>query len=813
MNKIILFLLFAILAINFVNAVTPSAYYRLNNTLHDEMGVYDLSGYAGIVNYTTGKLGNASLHNGSIITVATTAGGFNFSTNPFTIALWIKTGIPEQRVMAYTNFSGVSGTGWGIRKLDTGGIRLDFNDGETSPTTGRLDNNIWHRVAFVRRGTGSNQFEIWVDNVLNITTTLNNDFASGMGGFYLGNWVSDSSGLTGTIDDIQIWNGYAWSTSEISTDWSSGNGQEWASESINTIVGLNSPDNATITESNSFIFSANITPVNANLVNSTLYIWFTNNTLFNSTSQILSGSVLNTSNINVTFPIGNFYWNYYGCSIGLGDTTKCSFAGSNRSFSRIAFVENSITYTSSITENQASFIIGNFTFVQTPSSILLLYNNTNSTPNILIQGKNYILTSSVVAPIITSNINISFYYNFIVNGISYNTGFRNQSVINIDLSAVCGAGTYTFLNITNFDEESLAAINGTVEYTMNLQSGSNQLSAINGNATGINIGFCTSQNLSNSYVNYNLQLRYYATGYVYKTYNIQAASTSNIPLVIPLYYLDSSGTQFKIYYTDFNYLTYPGAIIQIQRQYLSGGLYRTVEIPKLDNNGMAIGSFNTNNIRYKIVVINQGVVLDTFDDIFPVCQNVVLGTCELNLRGAKTIPRSTTGDFTYSLVKTNSSIILSFIIPSGTPRTIEFITNQDSRFLNNISICDISVFASGGTITCGYNATIGDSIISTQIINSDGSHLYGSILISEDLSSFYLLNNYFIGFILLLSLGLMFVSSGVFLTLIAVVGLVFLGLIYLIRGMDVITLLGSLGWLVVAAVIIIFKISQKEETS
>jgi hypothetical protein len=476
-------------------------------------------------------------------------------------------------------------------------------------------------------------------------------------------------------------------------------------------------------------------------------------------------------------------------------------------------LENSISYTSPIIEGQANTITGNFTLGIIPTSIILNYNGLNYTPSISIVGKDYILTSNVVSPLIGSAENISLYYTFLVNGSYYNSSIRNQTITNVDLSINC-TGNYNFLNITNYDEETLSLMNGTVEYTLGLQNNNNEISSISGNSTGTILEFCTNQNLTGQYLNYNLQIRYYSSGYLCETYNIQATSTSNLPLDIPLYFLNNSiGTQFKINYVDFNYLTYPGAIIQIQRQDLYNNTYRLVEIPKIDNQGQSIGSFNTNNIRYKIIIVNNGVILDTFNDIFPTCQNIVLGTCELNIRGTKSTSSSTTGDFTYTLVKTNNSIILTYVIPSGTPRNIQFLTTQNSRFLNNVSNCDSSIYASGGTITCGYNETIGDSIVNTQIINSDGSHLYGNVQISEDLSGFYLLNNYFIGFILLLTLALMFISSGAILVIVSVVGIIFLGLIFLIRGMDVFTLTGSLGWIVVGAVLIIYKISKKEETS
>ena len=57
----------------------------------------------------------------------------------------------------------------------------------------------------------------------------------------------------------------------------------------------------------------------------------------------------------------------------------------------------------------------------------------------------------------------------------------------------------------------------------------------------------------------------------------------------------------------------------------------------------------------------------------------------------------------------------------------------------------------------------------------------------------------------------MFISSGAMLLVISAIGLIFLSLIFLLRGFDLTTIAGSLGWLIVAVIIALYKISQKEE--
>lgn len=478
--------------------------------------------------------------------------------------------------------------------------------------------------------------------------------------------------------------------------------------------------------------------------------------------------------------------------------------------------ENSIGYNNNVTAGQLNTITASFTTTAAPTSITLHYNGTSYSPTISSIGSDtYVATASVYAPAVPVTQNISFYYVAVVSGVTIQTNSRQQTVQTINLSTSCSPGTYQFINITNFDEETLNSMNGTVEFTLDLTSNNVVIATTNGTATGTNVAFCSDQNLTASTANYNLQLRYYAPNYLYKTYNVLQGSTSDLPIRLNLYYLNNTaGFKFNIYYQDFNYLTHPGALIQIQRQYLNLNTYNTVEIPITDSSGTAQGSFDTNNIRYKIIVIDGGVVIDTFENIFPVCQNIVLGQCNLYLRGqqASTTPTTTTGnDFDYTLVRTDTSLILTYTIPSGTPKTVQFLTDQFSRFLNNISDCNQVIFASGGTITCPYNLTVGDSLINAQVLVNGNQSYSGQILVPENANASFGLNNYFIAFVLVLLLGLIFMSSGMMIVIAAVVGVLFLGLVFLINGTDLISTGLSVVWLIIAALLIIYKISQKEE--
>jgi len=450
---------------------------------------------------------------------------------------------------------------------------------------------------------------------------------------------------------------------------------------------------------------------------------------------------------------------------------------------------------------------------RTLTSVVLNYNNTNYTSSILANGNNYIFTNTITTPIVSTDTNISFYY--LINiGEIIQTQSYNQTIQNVNITTTC-PDVYDLINMTNYDEETLNQISANTEFTLSLLNINEEvLSTVYGNQSGASVQFCSNVNLSSSSSLYKLEVRYWKDGYFYKTYNIEPTAVTNLPISIDLYHLNQSkGTEFKIYYKDYKYLEHSGAIIQIQRQYLDENLYRIVEIPLITDDGSTTGSFSTNGVKYKLIVIENGVVLDIFENIFAKCQNLVLGTCEIKINGDDDQETVDEDDFSYTIEEGNNTFTITYIIPSGTPKSVSLILNQSSRFLDDISSCIQTVYASGGTLTCGYNNTLGDSDLQIEIVVNDEVAIQGNVLVTQDINTTFLSNNFFIAFILLLTLALMFVSSGTMLVLSGLVGLFFLGFIWLINMKSLnITLIGSsVAWLLLAGIILVIRISMKED--
>ncbi len=520
--------------------------------------------------------------------------------------------------------------------------------------------------------------------------------------------------------------------------------------------------------------------------------------------------LLGEREFSVTFPVEKDVYNF---SIYANDTFG-NLASEEFEWD-YKVVENEIKYDKTIFESEKHTIIGNFTINPQPKSITLHYNGEVIIPNVTSQDNSvYIASVSPLAPIVDETRNITNYFEFEIGSEKFNSTEFFQTIIDVELSTNC-AGKFNVLNLTNYNEETLALMSAKNEYILNLIDGSgNTISKLSGNFTGQTISLCSNINISELSSYYNLQVRYYADNFTYKTYNIESTRTTNLPISIPLYHLSENRSfLFEINYKDWKYFEHPGAILQIQRQYLEEDAYRTVEIPLIDSEGNSKASFDTRNIKYKLVAVENGKILDIFNNVFPQCQSDLYEVCQMDLRGSQEPETFLSEDFIYRIESDNDGYILTYSIPSGKPASVSFETEQESVFIDSISNCSKTIFGSSGTIRCGINKTVGDSVVDIKVKKNDELMAYGSSRKAQEAQELFFTNNFFLAFILLLTLILMFVGNAVMMVISSVVGIFYLALVMLITSDSINILTGatSLAWLLLAAIILIYRISKKED--
>lgn len=469
-------------------------------------------------------------------------------------------------------------------------------------------------------------------------------------------------------------------------------------------------------------------------------------------------------------------------------------------------------------------------FFKTPFNIVTTqfnYDGISFTANVFTNGTNqYRLTSTIQVPSV--NITTNFTFNFAVqtdnNGLINSTEF-NQTVTALSIDN-CSINNFTILTSEIFDERDLTNITADIEVSFTLfnPDDSSEVAAFNNGFLGIHeFTSCSNINLTSENYLFDLEIRYSQPGlgdtfnYVPEFYHIQKAATSTLPQDIDLFDLNQNqSTEFTIFYRDDNYVIRPNVLFQILRAYVDEGIFRTVEIPISSSEGSAIGHFDLNNYKYKIIVTENSEVLNIFNNPAIVCESAISGICTITLKGEKTVPLSKgvteLNDFQYTATQTNDTIEIIFSSPTGTNKEVNVVMIQSSPLSDDVILCNTTLLSSAGSISCNTVQTIGDSSVSIEISSDGETQAYLTAFIEEDLSSAFLLDNYFIGALLLILLMGMGISSPQIMIWIGVFGLVVLGALFLLKSSSVGLTVGAITWLITSAIIATVKINKRTES-
>jgi hypothetical protein len=557
-----------------------------------------------------------------------------------------------------------------------------------------------------------------------------------------------------------------------------------------------------------------------NLTNTSLLI--NNNQIWFNLNQFTSSQVLT----NLTNSINNYIST---CTLISGNCRvpfifHSDTAGvlnySSMNFTTTQYILNNISYTTPVKILQPNIITGNFSFGSNPTNVKLNYNGTEYTPVITTSGINYFFNSTVTAPLFLNDTNITFYYTFTLGSTNFQTSNYTQLIEKLSIDN-CSSNIYPILNLSLYDELTKTSIYGDIQINYQLINNinyENVLSLLLNLDNRTNISICSNINLSNSDFLYSAEIRYTSEGYASEFYNIQRAELESTTPLIELFDLNSSSsTEFKVTYQDSNFDFIENAIIQLQRKYISEGIYETVEAPLTSSEGITILHIDLNSNLYRATVVKNGVVLDEFDNLVFKCQSELAGECEMKLLG-EINPQNddrldNTLDFYYSdpvLNETTNQITVSFSIPSGLPSNVNIVLEQKDQF-GNKTLCNQTITSSAGSISCTYNDAFDRSYIDLSISKSNSLMAFKTYIIEAESGLDWLENNYIFMLIILLSLVGMALTSPEYMIINGIITFVVSGALYLARGLDFVAGLGIIIWLIIASIILISKISKQED--
>jgi len=431
-------------------------------------------------------------------------------------------------------------------------------------------------------------------------------------------------------------------------------------------------------------------------------------------------------------------WSKNVTSSGLWGIEVCDDAGTC-SFStnytlNIVFTENSQTFNSNATEGTSEVFQANVTLsdILRISTVKFVYNNTPEDATYTeYAGNNYILEHTQSIPTVDIDSNKTFFWNVTFeDGSEQQTLSNNQTILNFSLDD-CSTGKVPLFNFTLADEKNTQVLSGagnvtSIKVDLTFANPLNRTSNFTFSklyTTTNPAKVCAVKNLSGTEFRVDGIVEYTSLQRFTEFYNIQNLSLTNATddQNITLYNLnDTEGQAFKITYKDANLIIVQSAIVQIQRKYVDEGVFRTVEIPKTGTEGHAIGHLVVDDAVYNIIILKEGVTLATFTDVVADCQNPSLQTCSINLNefGSTSLPADFTHwkDISFTLTWNNNTREISsvFSIISGASATVDLnVTLHDS--LGNTSVCDDSLVASGGTLTCTVPAAFGNSTVIARL--------------------------------------------------------------------------------------------------
>ena len=610
---------------------------------------------------------------------------------------------------------------------------------------------------------------------------------------------------------------------------------------VNWTVRLNANEFRDYTDNIEYIYTDNSTaptvtlysPVNEfNTTIQTNYLIAnvsTNGASITNVSLIINGTInqTNTSGFatayNFTIALPYAKWNWTIQSYASSNEVTLATAR-NISVLRANLVSN--TYDPFVIEQTLTNFYSNFTLSSglSISGINLTYNQTNYSATFsAVNSSFYNVSVSLTTPLVIADINKTFNWTIgFTDGTFLTTSSYQQRVLDFSLDD-CGANTIMIFNFSHFDEDLKANLSNTaLNTTINLNvllypNGSKITPTINfsNNYNEINPArVCISDALGSSIFYTDVEVQYFADTYNKEYYNIQNYSlnaSSNPSQNITLYNLAINNSQnFTITYKDSSFLPVADALIQVQRKYVSEGVFTVVEIPITDINGQAVASLVNNNVLYSFTVTKDGEVLGVFSDVYAVCQNPSINDCNINLNSySSTIPStdfSQATDFVYTLTYDNSTRTITsiFSIPSGSVSSVYLNVTTENAL--GTSVCNQSVISSTGTLNCVVGSSFGNTTVLAKLYKNGNLIAQGQIKLDQDARQIYQGIQITLALFLMFTLiGVAMSDSPVFTVISLMVGVILLFILNLVDSTGYYGAGATILFLIIAIILIIVK--------
>lgn len=496
-------------------------------------------------------------------------------------------------------------------------------------------------------------------------------------------------------------------------------------------------------------------------------------------------------------------------------------------FNNWGFTENYQTYNTQTIEGASeTFSMNtNYDTAYYPTVVPnLVYDGTSYLGVASGSGTNITFAVTIAVPTVNTTSNKTFYWNLkMVNTTGsieyYNSTSYNQSILNLAFDD-CSVYTNMIYNMTLYDEElktkltpNPATMNTTIQATLTLSSlgTTNNIMNTSHNWNNTNPAkICLNINLSNISYRADLLVSYQADGYVEEFYYMDNGVLSNTTnSKIYLYDLKTTdSTSFLVTYQDENYLYIGDAVIDVWRKYIGTNEFISVEHGKTDAGGQTRLHLVTEDVIYKFLVWKNGVLLYTSPEYLALCQAT---PCQINLRKpfneGEDLSIYNNIAYSFNMNKTSRTVTMTFATTDGSSTTMAM--NVTAVADEEITICSDTSTTSGGTLVCVIPQNAENTTYMAQVTRDGAFFGLTSFALSPTAPEIFGNTGLILSALAFLTLALMGISSGIATIVLGIVGLIFASLLMIFEGGSVIGIGSALIWLIIAGIIIIYKISHR----
>lgn len=804
--------------------VDLESYWKLNETsglLIDSLGQINMTATGSVVYGDTGIIGtavsydsNAGYFNSTGMDLSTIDFG---TTGDFSYNFWIKTTDATSGEWVFiTNDDNTGGQSpdapyYGAT-LVSGALALAINDGTNKQIiTSSIDDGVYHMITFIRNVSGTECYG-FVDGVMDVLDLSCGAIDASARIMAFGDLRGDRF-LDAIFDEFGIWDRQL-TPAEVTQLYNGGSGITHQVPAA-PVVTLNSPIQSLNTTANTIDFNCTAKKVgNKFLQNVTLLL----DGELNETRVLGSEIDLTTEIFTKTVSFDDHNWSCI--SSGTDNLTNTPVT---RIFNVSKILEINQTFNNITSEGATETFEINFESSQSVTAVTLFYNGTPNAGTINAGNfPNISATATVIVPLTTFDVNVTFVWQItLADSTMFNSSSNNQTIMILGIDT-CSTFTNQIFNYTLLDEATQVFLDPIPENTsieLDILIFSEDRTALIVNFSNdydeINSALvCLNLNISNGTI-YRMDSTAKYSSLLRETeyHNIRnqtldnESTSSNIKLFD---LLTEDSTEFQITFKDSDFVVVENALIQVNRQYVSEGVFKTVEIPLTDSNGQTVVHLVKNDVIYNFVIVKDGVIIGVFNNQIGFCEDDTTGSCFIALNALEANEPVFNYDealglgFSFDYNETSRVLLFNFVVTDGSSKTIGMNAIKMDQ-IGNTTACDESITSSSGTLSCTLDLSIGnETIIVTISINGvDTFQQFIKAGQNVDFGD----AGYFLMFFMVLSLAMMFTGSKTMVIVGVILGFIMGVLLEVVKG----GLLGASSfviWLIIGGMILIWKMNS-----